>query len=87
MVQLDDPTLIFFCFLGFVIAASLTVCGVFAIAEFLYQRRKRTGRHLRYLQRAVRHCRCTLAPEPAGRPAGRESVSPQSAAAEADSVL
>lgn len=87
MSQIDDPTLVFFCFLGFVIAASLTVCGVFAIAEFLYQRRKRRGRHLRYLQRAVRHCRCTLAPEPAGRPAGRESVSPQSAAAETDAVL
>ena len=85
MSQLDDPTLVFFCFLGFVIVASLTVCGVFAIAEFLYQRRKRAGRHLRYLQRAVR--RCTLAPEPAGRPAGRESISPRSAAAETDAVL
>jgi hypothetical protein len=73
MSQLDHSTLALFWLISSLILAPLSVCGIFAISEFLHQRRA-PRKDLRYLQRTVRHCRRTMGSDHAGQPADREPV-------------
>lgn len=87
MSQLDHSTVVFFCFLCFLIAAPLAVCGAFAVAEFFHRRPKRKKRHVRYLRRVAHRCRPIPPADSAGRTAEGEYARSTPVPAEIESAV